>query len=625
MYLRISPTPSNTATNTPSNTATQTSCPTKTPTLSPTSTPTNTPTNTPSLSPTNTSTPTLSPTTTPTSTQSCLSKVYLFSEVSSAATDIGQYILDNGGISWFGFINQGCPNTTPQSIYENDLNLWMSYTGWGVSTFYVEDEDLVTNSNGPLQFYHLPEQNYITPVGETSYQAWFVPDNCMNGCVYDLVDSGAIGQYVPDSSYYVSFYYSGNTIPAGYYKMYPFVCGGNISDFDYWSGGTLLCPTVTPTATPSSTPTNTPSVTPSSTPDCNNCVSSFSITGTTTGQVSYKLCNGDGPFFGTLTGSPPKFTRFPSCAFGGVDYNSITLLSGSVVSLTTTTNCCPVTPTPTTTPTNTATPSVTATQTSTPESTPTSTPTNTATQTSTPTSTATSTVTPSNSSTPPETPTNTPTPTSTPICDCYQYEITNYYTTSKTVFYTDCDGTPSSVVAAGNGQQTYITCAVENSLSTNDAFCDPGQTTDCITWVAANTPCGNRCPTPTTTPSNTSTPTLTPTSTQTCCTIDILTNGSLDVDINGVTVDGTSATVIGGVLPNEPGNGTTLCSTVTGTVDIRISYSAGVSGQKITLCDSNSNCSCQTITGSGPNVFDFLDVFLDCTTTMTILAEDGTC
>jgi hypothetical protein len=386
-------------------------------------------------------------------------------------------------------------------------------------------------------------------------------------------------------------------------------------------------PVVTPTntATPSSTPTNTPSVTPSSTPDCNNCVSQFSITGTTTGQVSFMLCNGDGPFFGSLTGTPPVFTRFPSCAFGGVDYNSITLLSGSVVSLSASTNCCPVTPTPTTTPTNTATPSVTATQTSTPESTPTSTPTNTATQTSTPTSTATSTVTPSNSSTPPETPTNTPTPTSTPICDCYQYEITNYYTTSKTVFYTDCDGTPGSVVAAGNGQQTYITCAVENSLSTNDAFCDPGQTTDCITWVAASTPCGNRCLTPTTTPTNTSTPTITPTSTQTCCTIDILTNGSLDVDINGVTVDGTSATVIGGVLPNEPGNGTTLCSTVTGTVDIRISYSAGVSGQKITLCDSNSNCSCQTITGSGPNVFDFLDVFLDCTTTMTILAEDGSC
>lgn len=126
--------------------------------------------------------------------------------------------------------------------------------------------------------------------------------------------------------------------------------------------------------------------------------------------------------------------------------------------------------------------------------------------------------TPTNTPTISQTPTYTPTLTVTPttLC-CYQYEVTNYYTTSKIVYYTDCDGTPSSVSCAGNGLQTYINCALEGSLFTNDTVCD-NSSTDCITWNAANTPCGGcvtSTPTPTETPTNTQTPTQTPTNTPT--------------------------------------------------------------------------------------------------------------
>ena len=102
----------------------------------------------------------------------------------------------------------------------------------------------------------------------------------------------------------------------------------------------------------------------------------------------------------------------------------------------------------------------------------------------TPTMTPTPTITPS--LTPTLTPTTTPSPT--PIC-CYQYEITNYYTTSQTVFFTNCDGTPGSVSAAGNGLQTIVNCAIQDSLSTSANICDGGNV-DCVTWVQADTPCG---------------------------------------------------------------------------------------------------------------------------------------
>ena len=107
--------------------------------------------------------------------------------------------------------------------------------------------------------------------------------------------------------------------------------------------------------------------------------------------------------------------------------------------------------------------------------------------------------------------------------------------------------------------------------------------------------------------------------------IDILTNSSLDVDINTFDVDGTAATVTGGSLPNTPGNGTTLCSTITGTVDIQVSTFNSVAGQKITLCDSNGTCTCYNITGTGPATWTWTDVVLNCSTNMTLEAADGSC
>ena len=95
----------------------------------------------------------------------------------------------------------------------------------------------------------------------------------------------------------------------------------------------------------------------------------------------------------------------------------------------------------------------------------------------------------------------TPSPSPSVIC-CYQYEITNYYTISKTIFYTDCNGTPSSISAAGNGLQTYINCAVSQSVYHFETECNGGSS-NCIAIVQANEPCDGCVPpvTPTATPS----------------------------------------------------------------------------------------------------------------------------
>ncbi len=152
-----------------------------------------------------------------------------------------------------------------------------------------------------------------------------------------------------------------------------------------------------------------------------------------------------------------------------------------------------------------------------PSSTPT--PTSTVTQSVTPTITPTAepTATPTRTSeTPTPTPTTTNTPTvSEPYC-CYQYEITNYYNTTQTIFYNLCDGTPTSINVLGNGEG-FTLCAQKNSVTFGGNICD-GSFVDCIIITRASFSC-NACEvTPTPTPTVTATPTktsITPTPTAT--------------------------------------------------------------------------------------------------------------
>lgn len=132
-------------------------------------------------------------------------------------------------------------------------------------------------------------------------------------------------------------------------------------------------------------------------------------------------------------------------------------------------------------------------------------------------------------------------------------------------------------------------------------------------------------PTPTNTPSGTPTSTPTPTPTSTVLNIDVITNSSLDITLTNITVNGNIASVSGGVWPNTSGNGASLYVNIpSGTYDVVISYSAGVSGQHIEITSPLTGYECQN-TGVGSGSLTFTGVGLSSSTPLTVQAADGTC
>lgn len=100
-----------------------------------------------------------------------------------------------------------------------------------------------------------------------------------------------------------------------------------------------------------------------------------------------------------------------------------------------------------------------------------------------------------------------------------------------------------------------------------------------------------------------------------------ISNTSLDISISGVTVDGTSATLVSGSLPVNTGNSATLATKKTGLLDIVVVYSSSAPDQHITLSDSDSNVFCQS-NAAPPNTYSGCVVNQG---GISIEAGDGTC
>ena len=286
--------------------------------------------------------------------------------------------------------------------------------------------------------------------------------------------------------------------------------------------------------------------------------------------------------------------------------------------------------------------------------------------------TPTPTQTPTVSLTPSITPTIsvTPSPTETLQCEkCMSYSITA--SENGLWDWLDCDGILRDVFLL-NGETYFITCqsggAKENSLSGSGSYvpvqvcytiCPSPTPTETLVTTPTTTPSQTPTipPTPTTTPTNTQTPSQTatipptptttptpsitpsntptisvtpsPTPTSGCCASYItITNGSLDIVISDVYINGVLATYVSGVYPNTTGNGTTLlvpCSvTVPGTYTLSFTRSNSVSGQHITVTDSDSVTTCQYF-GSGSSEVSFANVYITCENAILIDAQDGSC
>jgi hypothetical protein len=226
------PTPTNTATptNTPTNTATPTNTPTNT------ATPNNTPNNSPTTTPT--------PTQTPTSSQ-ILPSAYLIPEPldSVSQNDLGQYMIDNGSMGYYGFGNSGIPSTV---TYASDMAVYILYSGWtgsngnfitnisNNSSFIRQASGSGTDSFGCTQNQYTFGTIEITtsevnPSVQYSYSVW-IPLNGVGGTLNNMtvdVGNGAacsnniFNDYIPDSglaglSVNVP---SGCQIPAGTYRV----------------------------------------------------------------------------------------------------------------------------------------------------------------------------------------------------------------------------------------------------------------------------------------------------------------------------------------------------------------------------------------------------------------------
>ena len=220
------PTPTPTPTVTPSSV---------TPTPTPTSTITPTPSTTIGLTPTPTSTTTITPTPTitPSSTPS-VGTAYLFIEPQSGSTNIGQYMFDNG-YNFYGFTNLSGPTTSNPTQFNNDMNGYVSFTGWTGGVFPTVRTQMVPQVSGGVDTYgnSIDAYNFTThevPINTVSNQAWYtwiIPTGATNNLIQYQIDVNSFGNpnsmttLIMDSTIYTeTFNYTGSTIPTGVYRVY---------------------------------------------------------------------------------------------------------------------------------------------------------------------------------------------------------------------------------------------------------------------------------------------------------------------------------------------------------------------------------------------------------------------
>lgn len=244
----FSPTPTQTQTPTPTVTPTQqspTPTPTNTPTpQSPTPTPTNTPTPqsptptptnslTPTFTPTKTKTPTPTATVTPTSSPLPATKAFLFIEPQTGATNIGQWMYDQG-TNFFGFTNSSQP-TQSQVDFNIEMNTYVDFSGWTSGLFpSIINQDVPQTSGGndsygnPITAYNFKttKVNANTTPSGFSWYTWLIPTGRTNGLYQTQIGYSTTGPTILTIvnteptiySYYLN--YTGNTIPKTVYRVY---------------------------------------------------------------------------------------------------------------------------------------------------------------------------------------------------------------------------------------------------------------------------------------------------------------------------------------------------------------------------------------------------------------------
>lgn len=259
-----------------------------TPTPTATVTQTNTPTYT--STPTNTATPTNTNTATPSPTYCYNPQAYILFDAQTGLTSMNSWMVSQGSTFRGMFIN--APSSVP-ATFEAQMNAYISYSGFGTTTFGLLPTSITPNQD---------------PINWSSSYGWggsgnFVWVNMLvptcpicNDGEYGLMGLTTPSNSTTDSYRSIPFYYSGTSIPKGYYRLYTTYSNTTMrlsSSSSEYSLGSLVCPTTpTPTSTPTmtKTPTMTPTKTQTSTPTSTPPVVTPTMTSTPTSTTEPPQC-----------------------------------------------------------------------------------------------------------------------------------------------------------------------------------------------------------------------------------------------------------------------------------------------------------------------------------------------
>jgi hypothetical protein len=213
-------------------------------------------------------------------------------------------------------------------------------------------------------------------------------------------------------------------------------------------------------------------------------------------------------------------------------------------------------------------------------------------------------------------------------------------TTSTTSTSTSTTSTSTSTTSTTSTSSTTTTTEAPTTTSTSSTTSTttvplpPGETSTTTTSTTqpsttSTTTTTTQPPTTTTTttqPPTTTTSTSTSTTTVPTNVTIFITNGSLDVTITDVTINGTTITWTGGGdgFPVPAGENGNFTSTQLGTKDVIIYYDGHIPGQNMVFTDSNSTVTCQTLNGSS-GTFTIAGATITGGVDISIEVADGVC
>jgi hypothetical protein len=206
------------------------------------------------LTPTNTGTPAQTPT--PTN-QPLFAYGFIDQAAVTPRTNLRDWMTAQGS-TWRGF--NAIPNnpSTNPSTFNDQMNAYISYTGWGVYNPAIVVTGITSTSGGidsqgqPIEAYKFQTAELPAGVfsGTAAWVTWFVATGATNGQRYSTIEFGnnastSSTMTVPVD--YVSFDidYTGNTIPPGIYRMYSSYSSTAFRPLvanlpQYYRGGTLI-------------------------------------------------------------------------------------------------------------------------------------------------------------------------------------------------------------------------------------------------------------------------------------------------------------------------------------------------------------------------------------------------